>query len=47
MENGFQYIPVVGGQVFEGCKNLRYIKIPVHAVINNDAFAGCQEKITI
>ena len=32
---------------FEGCKNLHYIKIPAHTVINSHAFVGCPETITI
>ena len=32
---------------FEGCKNLRHVKMPVHTVINDKAFVGCPDKITI
>ena len=32
---------------FEGCKNLHYIKMPAHTVINSHAFVGCPETITI
>ena len=32
---------------FEGCENLRHIRMPVHTVINNNAFVGCPDKITI
>lgn len=32
---------------FEGCKNMRHIKMPVHTVINSHAFVGCPETITI
>lgn len=37
----------IGMCAFYGCKNLRYIKMPSHVVIEDRAFDGCPEDILI
>ena len=32
---------------FDGCEILRHIRMPVHTVINSNAFVECSEKTTI